>query len=51
MQEIKKDCFAYRGNYNCAALKKLYCAFEECKFYKPSVKDERKAKMREREVM
>lgn len=30
---IKQDCFAYcdRG---CKALTELYCAYEDCKFYK-----------------
>lgn len=35
--QIKTDCFAYKSDntYNgCNALNKLYCKFEECKFYK-----------------
>lgn len=36
MAEIKKDCFAYRENmrHQCNALNQLYCAVEECPFYK-----------------
>ena len=30
----KKDCFAYAPG-RCMALKKRYCDFEECAFYKP----------------
>lgn len=36
MAEVKKDCFGYdkvRKNA-CRALTSLYCANEECKFYK-----------------
>lgn len=29
----KTDCFAYTGN-GCSALKAMYCASEECSFYK-----------------
>lgn len=34
---IQTDCFAYRpkGEYRCIALNDLYCAKEECHFYKP----------------
>jgi hypothetical protein len=33
MCKKKTDCFAYTGN-GCSALKALYCASEECSFYK-----------------
>lgn len=35
--EIKTDCFAYKNNGEeeyCDALTKLYCSFEQCRFYK-----------------
>lgn len=32
--EIKTDCFAFRNNHTCNALNDLYCAKENCKFYK-----------------
>lgn len=32
--EIKTDCFAFKSNHTCSALKALYCAKENCKFYK-----------------
>lgn len=32
--EIKTDCFAFRSNHTCNALNALYCAKENCKFYK-----------------
>ena len=35
--QIKTDCFAYKPDNihnKCNILKKLYCKFEECKFYK-----------------
>jgi hypothetical protein len=43
MFEVKEDCFAFREvefpsgktRRGCDALKLLYCASEECKFYKP----------------
>lgn len=43
MEQEKKDCFAYRttkteGQY-CSVLKKLYCEYEECKFYKKKEKE------------
>lgn len=34
---IRKDCFAFSSDnvYNgCNILNKLYCKFEDCKFYK-----------------
>lgn len=35
---IKKDCFAYKKTpgsvQSCAALRELYCRYENCKFYK-----------------
>lgn len=37
---VHKDCFAYNGNYKvkgCTILKELYCAKEECKFYKTAI--------------
>ena len=37
MAGVKKDCFAYNEklvNRSCTALRELYCAKEECKFYK-----------------
>lgn len=34
MANIKTDCFAYREGRKCNALSKLYCEFENCKFYK-----------------
>jgi len=30
---IENDCFAIKGN-KCIALKKLYCQYGECGFYK-----------------
>lgn len=33
--EIREDCFAYNEKTKeCDALKELYCAKENCKFYK-----------------
>lgn len=32
--EIKTDCFAFKSNHTCNALDSLYCAKENCKFYK-----------------
>jgi len=36
MAEVKTDCFAYNAAIvrKCTALDELYCAKEECKFYK-----------------
>ena len=35
LNDPKKDCFAYsKERNNCKALDRLYCRFEECKFYK-----------------
>lgn len=31
--KIKTDCFAFKEG-KCVALKKLYCEFEICNFYK-----------------
>lgn len=41
---IHKDCFAYGSakSDGCVCLNKLYCAYEECKFYKPKPKRVRK---------
>ena len=37
MAEVKTDCFGYvkAKAESCTALRKLYCANEECPFYKP----------------
>lgn len=37
VSRAKEDCFAYMetlGRPTCKALKEMYCAKEECKFYK-----------------
>ena len=37
MAEVKTDCFAYDcslKNRQCKALRELYCAKKNCKFYK-----------------
>lgn len=44
MGNVKEDCFAFREvvfpsgrtRRGCDALERLYCATEECKFYKPA---------------
>lgn len=33
--EIKTDCFAFKNRYTCNALDEMYCAKENCRFYKP----------------
>lgn len=38
--QVKKDCFAFNDSASgsqCACLKELYCANEECKFYKTDI--------------
>lgn len=35
MAEVKEDCFAYKkSTKRCTALNALYCAKENCSFYK-----------------
>lgn len=35
MAGVKEDCFAYKkSTKRCLALNALYCAKEDCKFYK-----------------
>ena len=36
-EDIKVDCFAYNSKANkCECLNKVYCEFEDCKWYKPN---------------
>ena len=36
MSEVRVDCFAYKKDLRkCVALNQLYCAKENCRFYKP----------------
>ena len=43
---VHKDCFAYLSSggkeKGCAALKRLYCREENCKFYKPKANENTK---------
>ncbi|MFR3938656.1 MAG: hypothetical protein ACLTY8_02935 [Lachnospiraceae bacterium] len=49
---VRRDCFGFdarcgaRKTDRCTALTKLYCATEECKFYKTKEEYERQEKRR-----
>ena len=42
MPEIRVNCFAYNPERKkCLALNQLYCAYENCRFYKPVKQNKR----------
>lgn len=52
MAEVKTDCFGYAKvvTETCTALRELYCAKEECPFYKPKKQYLKEVEVRRKEL-
>lgn len=49
---VKRDCFAFdKDNFECTALKELFCANEKCKFYRNKLENNKlEKKYREKKL-